>query len=166
MDERFMEINLKEFLMQVVNFVILLIILDRFVFRRIGKALKDRSDRIRNAFAEIEAQREEIGRMKAEYESKLKEADARASEIMKEALEAARAERERIIGEAKAEADRMISQARVAIEEERERAIRAIRREIADLVVLGAMRTLGNVVDDDIHRRIVADVMGRIGEIR
>ena len=161
-----MEINLKEFLMQVVNFIILLVILDRFVFRRIGKALKDRSDRIRNALAEIEAQREEIGRMKAEYESKLKEADLRASELVKEALEAARVERERIIGEARVEADRMISQARVAIEEERERAIRAIRREIADLVVLGAMRTLGNVVDDDIHRRIIADVIGRIGEIQ
>lgn len=161
-----MEINLKEFLIQIANFIILLLILDRFVFRRIGKVLKDRSDRIKGAFAEIEAQREEIARMRAEYESKLKEADLKASELIKEAVEAARMERERMIRDARAEADRIISQAKEAIEEERERAIREIRKEVADLVVLGTMKTLENVVDDEIQRRIVFDVMRRIGEIQ
>ena len=142
-------------LVSIVNFVVILYLLRRYLWGPILTVLANRAEKIREGLAMAEAAKVERERMKAEVERLLADArrDAQAiGERMTKAAEAAAAD---IRAQAKAEADRIRERGREDAKQLHDQALAQLRSELAGMVVLAASRVLGREVSPQEHRELI-----------
>jgi F-type H+-transporting ATPase subunit b len=142
-------------LVSIVNFLVILYLLRRYLWGPILTVLANRAEKIREGLAMAEAARAERERMTAEVERLLADArrDAQAiAERMTKAAEAAAAD---IRAEAKAEADRIRERGREDAKQLHDQALAQLRSELAGMVILAASRVLGREVDAEQHRALI-----------
>ncbi|PID68809.1 MAG: ATP synthase F0 subunit B [Flavobacteriia bacterium] len=116
-------------------FIIFFVLLTKFAWKPILKAVKDREDSINNSLAEAENARKEMQNLKADNERILKEARNEREALLKEARDIRNQMIEEAKGEAQTEADKLIAKAKESIETERKAAISAIKNQVAELSV-------------------------------
>jgi F-type H+-transporting ATPase subunit b len=142
-------------LVSIVNFLVILYLLRRYLWGPILTLLANRAAKIREGLEMAEAAKAERERMKAEVERLLADArrDAQAiGERMTKAAEAAAAD---IRAQAKAEADRIRERGREDAKQLHDQALAQLRSELAGMVVLAASRVLGREVDAEQHRVLI-----------
>lgn len=139
----------------IVNFLVILYLLRRYLWGPILTILANRAEKIREGLAMAEAARVERERMNAEVERLLGDArrDAQAiSDRMTKAAEAAAAD---IRAQAKTEADRIRERGRIDAQQLHDQALAQLRAEVAGMVVLAAGRVLGREVKPEEHRELI-----------
>ena len=142
-------------LVSIVNFLVILYLLRRYLWGPILTVLANRAEKIREGLAMAEAAKIERERMKAEVERLLADArrDAQAiGERMTKAAETAAAD---IRTQAKTEADRIRERGREDAKQLHDQALAQLRSELAGMVVLAASRVLGRELDADKHRALI-----------
>ena len=152
-------LNLTGFVLHLVNFIILLFILQRFLFPPIVKMLDERQARIRESMERAESLRLETQRAQAETERLLSEARGEGQRIIAQANEiASRIQRERQEA-AEAEYQRILARAQEDARREREQAFAELRAEVADLAVLAAGRIINRQLDPAGQRQLVDEFL-------
>jgi F-type H+-transporting ATPase subunit b len=139
----------------IVNFLVILYLLRRYLWGPILGVLAARAEKIREGLEMAEAAKAERERMKSEVERLLADArrDAQAiAERMTKAAEAAAAE---IRAQAKTEADRIRERGREDAKQLHDQALAQLRTELAGMVVLAASRVLGREVNAEQHRTLI-----------
>ncbi len=142
-------------LVSIVNFLVILYLLRRYLWGPIVTVLANRAEKIREGLAMADEARAERERMKAEVERLLADArrDAQAiAERMTKAAEAAAAD---IRAQSKAEADRIRERGREDAKQLHDQALAQLRAELAGMVVLAASRVLGREVNAEQHRALI-----------
>jgi len=142
-------------LVSIVNFLVILYLLRRYLWAPILTVLANRAEKIREGLAMAEAAKVERERMKAEVERLLADArrDAQAiAERMTKAAEAAAAD---IRAQAKTEADRIRERGREDAQQLHDQGLAQLRSELAGMVVLAASRVLGRELDPEKHRALI-----------
>ena len=142
-------------LVSVVNFLVILYLLRRYLWGPILTVLANRAEKIREGLAMAEAAKAERERMKAEVERLLADArrDAQAiAERMTKAAEAAAAD---IRAQAKVEADRIRERGREDAKQLHDQSLAQLRSELAGMVILAASRVLGRELDPEKHRALI-----------
>src|SRR5688572_20652760 len=142
-------------IVSIVNFLVILYLLRRYLWGPILTVLANRAEKIREGLAMAEAAKAERERMTAEVERLLTDArrDAQAiAERMTKAAEAAAAD---IRAQAKTEADRIRERGRDDSKQLHDQALAQLRSELAGMVVLAASRVLGREVNAEQHRALI-----------
>lgn len=138
-------------------FLIILLILGKFAWKPIMKALKDRETRITTALESAELAREEMKQLKFSNEELLKQAKEERDNMLREA----RKVRETIIEEARekanTEADRIIENARESIHYEKMAAITELKNQIAVLSIEIAEKVLSQELSKDNKQQELID---------
>ncbi len=157
-------INLdKSLIVQAINFIILLVILQRLLYRPLVAKMEERTAAIRKSLDEAQAARAEAARQREENEARLRAAHAEAAAIREQALKEAAEEQRRLVEAARAEAQRLVESARAQTEADIRRAREELRREVADLATAVAEKLVRRSLREEDHRRIVADAVARLG---
>ena len=89
-------------LMQIVNFIILCAILGHFCYKPVLKVLDDRKARIKNDLDSAAQSKAAAEELKVSYEAQLKDAQAKAQEIVDKAVKEAKVQAQAQIDEAHA----------------------------------------------------------------
>ncbi len=153
-------INLdKSLIVQAINFLLLLVILWRVVYRPFLAKLEERSQAIKKALTEAQAAQAEAERQREEHKRQIQAAYAEAQSIREGALKEAAEEQRRLIESARAEAGRLVEAARAEVEQDIRRAKQELREEVGDLAVSVAERLIRKSLRDDDHRKIVAEAI-------
>lgn len=125
-----------------ISFIVLLIILGKYAWKPILKALENRENSIQKSLDEAKNAREEMAKLTSQNEQILKEARMEREAILKESREI----KDKIINDAKdaatAESNKIIQSAKETINAERISAINQIKSEVADLSVDIAKKVL------------------------
>lgn len=125
-----------------ISFIVLLIILGKYAWKPILKALENRENSIQKSLDEAKNAREAMAKLTSQNEQILKEARMEREAILKEAREI----KDKIINDAKdaatAESNKIIQSAKETINAERISAINQIKSEVADLSVEIAKKVL------------------------
>lgn len=141
----------------IVSFGIVFVILSKYGFPVIVKAIEQRKAYIDNSLETARQANERLAHIQAEGEKMLAEAKEKQNDIMKEAF----AEKERIIEEARkkavSEAHLQIEEATRRIREEKEKAIRKVRSEIADLSIAIAEKVMKEKIGRDKEQQQMID---------
>lgn len=153
----------KSLIIQAVNFVILLIVLQRLLYRPLMAKMEERTHAIKRSLDEAQAARTEAARQQEENATRLRAAHAEAAAIRDQALKEAAEEQRRLVEGARAEAQRLVESAKAQMDADIRRAREELRREVADLATAVAERLVRKSLRDEDHRRIVADAVARIG---
>ena len=141
----------------IVSFGIVFVILSKYGFPVIVKAIEQRKAYIDNSLETARQANERLAHIQAEGEKMLAEAKEKQNAVLKEAF----AEKERIIEEARkkavSEAHLQIEEATRRIREEKEKAIREVRSEIADLSIAIAEKVMKEKIGRDKEQQQMID---------
>ena len=140
-----------------VVFLAVLLILRAYAWGPITDALEEREERIDASITKAERALEEAKEIQAQNEKQRREAEQEARQILREAREEAETLREEEKAQTRQELQDMKEQARVDIEREKESALSELRSEVADLAVQAAGKIIGENLDGQRQRRLVAD---------
>jgi len=144
-----------------VMFGIVLLILKKFAWKPILKALKDRETSIRDALMSADTAKKEMEKLKADNKVIMAEARVEKEKIVQEAKQI----REKIIGDAKneatEEAKKLLKFARKDIENEKIAAIQEVKNKVAELSVDIAEKILREKLADTAEQRSMIDRLVR-----
>ena len=154
-------------LFQVVNFLVLVYILRRLLYRPLREAIDRRREAQAQAQADADAARREAAALQRELSERLADLDRSREETIREARARAEAERQAAL----AEAERAIRRRRDEVEQQlardREEAVRSLRGELVRSAVALAERFLSQAADAGLQRQMtlrLAEQLGRIPE--
>ena len=147
-------------LVQVVDFVLLLLFLRLVAWQPLLGAMEKRRRTIADQLSSAEGERQEAVRLREEQRRELEAARTEAQQILERAERAAAEQSRTMIEEAKEQAERLARQVREEIAREREAAVAALRGEVADLVLEATAKLLRKRVDEPEDRRLVMDFIG------
>ena len=142
-------------LASIVNFLVLLYLLRRFMWGPITATLDRRAAKIREGLELTEAARREREQLKQDVERILAQARREAAEIGERMTKAAESAAADIRTAAKAEADRIREKGRTDAQHLHDQALAQLRSEVASMVVLAASRILGREISPEQHRALI-----------
>jgi F-type H+-transporting ATPase subunit b len=153
----------KSLIVQMVNFIFLLAILYRLLYKPLLAKMEERTAAIKKSLDEAQAARAEAAKQQEENAERLRTAYAEAQAIRAAALKEAADEQRKLMDAARREAQQLVETAKAQTDADIRRAREELRREVSELATAVAEKLVGRSLRDDDHRRIVDDAIARIG---
>jgi F-type H+-transporting ATPase subunit b len=155
--------HLSEIILGAAWFLILVVLIWKFVVPNFEKAYADRTKAIEGGIAAAETKQAEADARLAELESQLADARHEAARIREEAREQGAAIVSEMREQAQAESTRIVEHGKAQIEAERQQAVTSLRAEVGNLATTLAGRIVGESLDDDerqarVVERFLADL--------
>lgn len=159
-----MNLSIQEILTQALGFIILLWILKKLAWKPILELLESRRLKIETSFREIDQAREEITRLKADYDSRLHHIEEESRDKINEAIHEGKHIARDIQDQARNQAKEILEKAREDISLEVAKAQVALRKEIADLVFHATERVLGEKLSEKKDEEMILKLIKEIEE--
>jgi F-type H+-transporting ATPase subunit b len=139
---------------QVVNFLVLVWLLKRFLYKPILAAIAAREKRIAAELADADAKKVEAQKESDDFRGKNKAFDDQRVALMGKVADEAKAERERLFGEARKGADELRASQETALQSERTRLGSEITRLVTAEVFEIARKALSDLATASLEERI------------
>ncbi len=142
----------------------LFLIMSYFLFNPARKMLNSRKEKIRTELETAKQDMDEAGRLKEEYESRLKEIDKEAEGILSEARKKALNNENQIIAQAKEEAARILERAKTEAELEKQKISDEVKREIVAVAAIMAGKVVSASIDTTVQSQLIDETLKEIGD--
>jgi|AntRauTorckE6833_2_1112554.scaffolds.fasta_scaffold12229_3 F-type H+-transporting ATPase subunit b len=142
-----------------INFLIVVALLNYFLFKPLQKRLKERKQVIEKGVVDARAAEDERYRAKEKREEIITAAKTKRREILTNAQEEAKAVIAHARDEAKSEADDILNKARQKIIVDRERMLKELEGQVGNLAILTAEKIMEREVTNKDHGVLVASVI-------
>ena len=146
------------FIAQIVVFLILLWVINKFIVPPISKMIDERAKKIAEGLAAAERGQKDLDEAQSRADAVVREARDRANQIVDQASRRSNEIVEQAKHTAVAEGDRLIAAAKQQTELEATKAREELRKQGADLTVRSASKVLGREIDPAKH----ADILGKL----
>lgn len=155
---------LADSVLSMIAILFLFFALSYFLFNPARKMLRGRTEKIKGELSQAAQDMEEAKAMKEEYESRLRDIQKEADEIMAEARKKAIISENRIIGDAKEEAARIMERARMEAELEKKKAADDVKKEMIAVASLMAGKVVSGAIDVSVQESLVDETLKEMGE--
>ena len=150
------------FFITIINITILSLVLRKILWKPVTKFMAERTERIQGSILESEKEKAKARAMLAEYNAKLKTAEAEAQAIISKARETAEAEAEKIIAGSRASAAETLANVKKQLEVEHKAALALFRQEAAALVVTAAGRLVAREIKSEDNEQYAAMLLSGV----
>jgi F-type H+-transporting ATPase subunit b len=147
---------------QVLNFIVLVWLLKRFLYKPILNAVDAREKLIAGQLADASAKEAEAQKEKDAFQRKNEAFDAQRAALMSQATAAAAAERQHLLNDARKAADALRAKQQDALQSDAQGLNEAIRRQTQDEVFAIARKTLADLAGTSLEDRSVAVFADRL----
>lgn len=159
-----MQIDWFTFFAQLVNFTLLLILLQRFLYRPIVAAMHAREADLAARFAEA-ADQQKVAQEEAEqFRRKRAKLDEQRQQLLVAAQQQAEEERRLLLQAARAEVADLSAGWRTAVEREKEIFLEELRQRVGDEVIAVSEKVLGDLADEALEQRMIDRFLARLPE--
>jgi F-type H+-transporting ATPase subunit b len=141
---------------QVINFMILVWLMKRYLYQPILHAIDAREKRIADELADAGRKKAEAMHEQHHYERKNREQDAQRSTLLLQASEEAAFERERLIAAARQEADELSKQRALSLRRDKKTLHEEIERRVRQEVFAIARKTLSDLGGASLEERMIS----------
>lgn len=148
-----------------IAFAIVLLILAKFAWGPIVKALDERADRIRGDIDRAEKLKIEAETKLQEYMDKLDGLREEGYQIVNEANDDAKKLKDKIMAEAKQEAEDLKNRALREVGLARDEALETIHKTVADVATVVAGKIIEKNLGDDDYSKLVNDTLSEVGSL-
>ena len=155
--------SLTEFIFYLVNFLILVGVLGKFLYKPFLNLMETRKQSIVDALDNAEAVNRRADEKMANYDRKIAKLEAEGREIIKEAKIKAEEQANEIIEQANQRASQIMNRAEKEIEREREKAVLEMREQIAVLSLMAAEKIMERDVEVNGQDQIIEQVLEEAG---
>ncbi len=149
-------------LWQVLNFLVLLWLLKKYLYGPIKEILDKRENTIKNEIAEAEKEHAEAMELKEEHRAELKRVREKSSDIVDKAERRARERSKEIITQAKVQAEKIEEDKLKEIEQAKVEARKEIRDDFTDITLLAAAQMIEKELDRNKHEELMAKFINQL----
>jgi len=157
-----MGVDWPHFIAQVISFVIVAFLLQRFAYKPILNVLEERRERIAECLANAEKSKAELAKAEAQRQEILAQANTQANKLIEEARAAASRVQEQETQKAIAAAKQIIEKANEAAAQERARTLAELKREVGRLVVQTTATVTGKILTPEDQRRLAEETAKQV----
>jgi F-type H+-transporting ATPase subunit b len=150
---------------QIINFLILIALLKRFLYGRIIKAMNKREEKIASQLEEAEKTRKEAEREAEAHRKKTRELDEKRQEMLSHAKQEVEVKRKELMKKARDEVDLIQARWREAVQREKDSFLRDLRQRAGKQVYAIARRALADLANADLEHRMIEVFIERIVEL-
>ena len=155
-------IDPKTILVQALGFLVVLAVLWKFVFGKVGGLLEERRTEITTQLDQLKTDREELDRLTAETRQQLSNIETEAQAKIQAAIEQGNTERQQIVAQARQEAEDEVTRARAEIQREKDEAISELRGVVAELAIDAASKIISAELTPERHQNIIDASISRL----
>lgn len=155
-------IDLKVIIAQIINFFVLLYVLQRFLFKPLLKAMDQRRANLDKGLAytdEMEKKLADIGKKEKET---LKKAQQKGEKQAEDIVAQAQKSKEALLKEAHKESEALIAQAKQTIADERKAMVKEVNDQAGVLAVATAEQVLKSSLSEQDQKEFVAHVIDKL----
>lgn len=145
-----------------VTFVILMLLLKKFVWGPIIAAVERREDSLKEMFDGAENAKNEAQQLLKNYEDQLAGARDDMNKIIEEGKTKAGKASDEIIGKANSEADQLIERAKAEINRERQKAVEELKAQVVKISLAAAERVIERNLAEQDHRNLIEQTISEI----
>ncbi len=153
------------YVFQLVNFLILFLLLRKFLYNPIAGYMEQRREEIRNTLEQAENDKEAARMNREKYEKQILEAKKEAAEILNRATKQGDDMISQSKVEAKKQAQNIIEQAKKEINLEKERVFMELRDEVGRLSVDIAEKIIAQNIDYASQEKLIKEYLAEVGEV-
>ena len=149
------------FVAQIANLLITMLLVKKFLFQRVQKILDQRQALCNAQLEEAASAREKAEQAQAQYEEALAQAKAEAGEIVKAADRTAAAHSEEILEDARRQAQAMLAKAEADIAQQ---AVNEVKDELGGIAVDIASKVVEREVRPEDHAKLIDEFIQNVGD--
>jgi F-type H+-transporting ATPase subunit b len=143
----------------IVFFLIVFVVLRKYAFGPIQRLIDERREAIRSALESADEAREEARKLLDEHRKLIAQARGEAEEILVEARRTRESMEQRMRDETEAERKRRLEETGKEIDAAVKRGLERIRAEVAELTLEATSRIVGQRLDSDRDRELIASAI-------
>ncbi|MFA5133640.1 MAG: F0F1 ATP synthase subunit B [Patescibacteria group bacterium] len=154
-------IDWKLLIAQIVNFLVLMGVLYKFLYKPVLKMLDDRKEKIDQSLKHAEEIEKNLFKSEADKAKVLQEARNEAGKVIAEAKQMSERIREDLENKAKIESASILEQGKKQLALEKEAMFKEIKAEVADMVKAATEKILMNT-DENADKKVIGKTLERI----
>ncbi len=147
---------------QIINFLILVALLKRFLYKPITQAMEGRSQRIERQLAAAAIKEKDAEAEKELYRQKQQELEAQKQAWFEQAKQEVKQEKEKLRQQAQAEVNQARSEWYKTFEQDRQKFARQIRDRLSQQIVLTARKALADLANANLEAQIIETFIARL----
>ena len=160
----FISIDAWTIIFQICNLLILLLLVRKFLWKRVMAVLEARQNEIDGIYDAAGKDRREAAQMKEEYTARMGNAREEADRLVRNAVDTAHNRGDAILKEAQAEAAHIKQKAERDIDQEKRKAYSELMGEISGMAADIAGRMVEREINAEDHRELVEEFIKSAGE--
>lgn len=149
---------------QLVNFLILVFILYKFLYKPLLKMLDGRKEKIEKGLRDAEQLGVELEKTKELQAAEIQKAKQEARGIIEEADKRAEAAGAETKAKTKAEVEKLIMVAKNQMIEEKSKMMAEIKKEAAELVIAVAEKVVGKTIDAKAQKNLIEETLQEVNK--
>ncbi len=146
----------------VINFIILLVLLGKFLYKPVLKTLDERAQKIRESMEWAETTKREYEQAQVEVQKQIEKGRQEAQAIIAQALQKGEGLKEEARKEAAEQAKVIVEIARAEIGAERDRMVEDLRKEFVSLLVLASEKVIRQTLDKEKQSRLIEETLKQV----
>jgi F-type H+-transporting ATPase subunit b len=144
---------------QLINFLILVLILYKFLYKPVLKMLDGRKEKIEKGLRDAEQLGVELEKTKELQAAEIQKAKQEARAIVEEAEKRAEAAGMETKSKTKAEVEKLITVAKNQMIEEKIKMMAEVKKEAAELVIAVAEKVVGKIIDAKAQKNLIEETL-------
>lgn len=157
-----MKIDWFTLIAQVVNFIVLMWLLKRYLYKPILNAIDERENKILSQLKDAEAKKAEASKERDDFEQKNREFDTQKEEMMQKLVSEINSERIKLMAEARRKADALKVKLEEALTEEQEHRRQEISKKAVEEVFAITRKTLADISSASLEEQAVRTFLERM----
>lgn len=158
-------IDLPILISSAIGFGVMYWVLVKFLWKPVLGIIDERKESIETAFAEVEQARDDVAKLKAEYEAKLKEINAEAQAKLQEAIDRGTQAAMELRNAAEESRERLLQKTQEDIMREKEKAVADLRNQAVELSFAIARKVTQEGLDRAQHDHLVKSFLSELKEL-
>ena len=156
-------ISLPLLLAFVINFIILLVLLGKFLYKPVLKMLDERAQKIKESMEWAEATKRDYEQAKAEVQRQIEKGRQDVQAIMAQAVQRGENLKEEAKKEAAEQAKAIVEKARQELEAERDKMVEDLRKEFVSLLILASEKVIRQTLDKEKQSKLIEETLEQVG---
>ena len=149
-------------IVQIINFILMVIILSVIAYKPIMKMMKERADKIANDLDSAEREKGLAEELRKDYQRQLSDARKQAQQILDKAVQQAEISKEEILAETRLANAKLLKQAEEEITRARDKMLQEMRAQIVTLSIELAGKVLAREVNAADNERMLNDYISEL----
>ncbi len=149
---------------QIVNFIILLLILRKFLYKPLVGMLEKRRETIESGMNKAEEIEKRYADFQVDHAKRIEESKAESASMIEQAKQAAEAMRQDTLAKTQAESEALLARAKDEIDRSKEKMLQELKQEVGSLVITLTSKVIGKTLGKDEQDKLVKEAMSEVNK--